>query len=444
MPQDVESLITDPALALAVKALLAVVPAAAVCGLLTGGRRGNRARAGFLLVLGGTALAAAGTRVITGVGTHTDGTGSLTVTAWAGTGISFALAGLLTAALAAGDAAYAALPAHAPGWRRWARIGLVGVSVIAVAAPLSTGGAWALAAHASTATGTDADLLALRPAGSSVPLIAAEIQASDTAGRVLILSGSDSGLRVRLWRGDGTQLTDVTPDVLAAQLAARTAAETTVAAGPASTQADARLATTLTDPADAELADLVARAAAGQDEDVADALAAHGIAVVLLTDAAGDELTASTRAGLEATPGLEQLARTDSGTSWRVAPATAVSARVTLRAADGTATAVPATAAGATVVRTTLQADTGRRVLMLAERNDGAWRATLDGQALQTTTVPDAAGRWRTAFIVPAGGGELVVTHGTTLGTIASRGIPVIWAITALFALPLRRRRSTV
>lgn len=444
MPQDVESLITDPTLALAAKALLAIVPAAAVCGLLTGGRHGHRARAGFLMVLGGLALAAAGTRVITAVGTQADGTGSLTVTAWAGTGISFSLAGLLAAALAAADAAYAALPAHTPGWRRWARVGLVGVSVVVVAAPLSLGGVWAWTAHTSTATGTDADVMALRPSSSRIPLIAAEIQASDAAGRVLILSGSETGLRVRIWRGDGTQLTDVTPDVLTAQLSARTAAENTAGAATVATAADTQLTTALTDPADAELADLVVRAAAGQDEDVADALAAHGIAVVLLTDAAGDELTASTRAGLEATPGLEQLARTDFGTSWRVAPATAASARVTLQAADGTATAIPAEATGATAVHTTLQADTGRRVLVLAERNDGAWRATVNGQALQTTTVSDAAGRWRTAFIVPADGGELVVTHGTTLGAIASRGIPIIWVITALFALPLRRRRSTV
>ncbi|RAX21365.1 glycosyltransferase family 2 protein [Actinomyces sp. Z5] len=447
MPQDVESLIADPNLALTAKALLAIVPVAAVFGLLTGGRRGNCARAGFLMALGGLALAAAGTRVIVAVGTQTDGTGSVTVAAWAGTGVSFALAGLLTAALAAGDAAYAALPAHAPGWRRWARVGLVGAGVIAVAAPLSVGGAWALAAHASTATGTDADVMALRSAGSRIPLIAAEIQSSDTAGRVLILSGGDSGLRVRIWRGDGTQLTDVTPDVLTTQLATRMASGTAAAASPApaTTAVDDPLTTTLTDPADAELADLVVRAAAGQDEDVADALAAHGIAVVLLTDAAGDELTASTRAGLESTPGLEQLARTDSGTSWRVAPAAAPeSARAVLQAADGTATTIPANATGATAVRTALQAGTGRRVLMLAERNDGAWRATLNGEPLAATTVPDAAGRWRTAFIVPADGGELVVTHGTTLGAIAARGIPVIWVITALFALPLRRRRRTV
>ncbi|WP_147680513.1 glycosyltransferase [Actinomyces ruminicola] len=442
MPVDVESLITDPRLALATKAVLAVIPAAAACGLFVGGRRGSRARAGVLMALGGLALAAAGTRTITAVGTQADGTGSLTVTAWAGTGVCLALAGLLAAAIAAGDAAYAALPVGGTGWRRWARGCVIGLNVIAVAAPLGIGGAWALTARSSTATGPDAAVMALRPAGGQIPVIAAELQSSDAAGRVLVLSATDSGLRVRLWRGDGTQLTDVTPDVLGAQLAARVPGATAQSL-PGAPDPAATLATSLNDAADAELADLVVRAAAGQDEDVADGLAAHGIAVVLLTDAAGNDLTASTRAGLDATPGLEQLARTDSGTSWRVSPdAASESARAVLVDAAGTGTTVAAAANGRTVIRTTLAAASGPRVLMLSERDDGTWRATLNGEALQTTAVAGTAGRWRTAFIVPADGGELVVTHGTAAGTAAALAIQVTWVVTALFALPLRRRRS--
>ena len=46
------------------------------------------------------------------------------------------------------------------------------------------------------------------------------------------------------------------------------------------------------------------------DPTAADDLAAHGIAVVLLADAPGDETTALARAGLESTPGLDQLAQT--------------------------------------------------------------------------------------------------------------------------------------
>ncbi|MDU0349760.1 glycosyltransferase family 2 protein, partial [Actinomyces sp. MRS3W] len=437
MPVDVESLLTDPALALAAKVLLAVVPAAAVCGLFTSGRRGHRARAGFLMTLGGLALAAVSTRVITAVGTQADGSGSLTVTSWAGTGISFALAGLLTAAVAAGDAAYAALPAHATGWRRWGRAGLVGISVIAAAVPLTVGGAWALRAHGSTTTGADAAILALRPAGTQIPVIASEIQSSAASGRVLVLTSTESGLLVRVWRGDGAQLTDVVPDVLFAQLTERVPAAT-----HAPSIADGALPTELADPADAELTDLVVRAITGQDEDVADGLAAHDIAVVVLTDASGDDLTASARAGLEATPGLEQLARTASGTSWRVSPEGAVeSARATLVAASGNAVTVPASAP---MLRTTLDAGTAERVLVLAERADGAWHATLNGETLETVAPAGSVGRWRQAFTVPADSGELVVTHGSLHSNLVARCIQIVWVITALIALPLRRQRSTV
>ncbi|QHO91445.1 hypothetical protein CWT12_09205 [Actinomyces sp. 432] len=452
MPVDVEYLVDDPALALTLKALLAIVPAAAVSGLVVGGRRGARALAGFLMGLGGLALAGAGTRMITALGTQADGTGAQTVTGWAGTGISFALAGFMAAALAGGDAVWAAcFPAYpsvtsphagAAGWRRWARVCVVGIGLAALAAPLAVGGAWALAARDSTATGTDAAVMALRPAGSRIPVIASEIQASDAAGRVLVLSAAGDELRVRIWRGDGNQLADVTPDVLAAQLTARLPAAA-APAPPGAPEPNDALGITLTDPADAELADLVVRAAAGQDEHVADGLAAHGIAVVLLTDAAGDGLTASTRAGLDATPGLQQLARTDSGTSWRVSPSNAVeSARAVLVTSAGTATTVPADTTGRTAIRTVLEPGTGQRLLILSERNDGTWSAALDGRPLQPAPITDAYGRWRTGFEVPADGGELIVTHGTRIGGLAARGIQAVWVITVLVALPLRRRRT--
>ena len=54
----------------------------------------------------------------------------------------------------------------------------------------------------------------------------------------------------------------------------------------------------------------------------------------------------------------------------------------------------------------------------------------------------DATGSWRQAFSMPPGGGELVVSHRSTAGTVAARIIWVAWAITVLAALPLRRRRT--
>ena len=194
----------------------------------------------------------------------------------------------------------------------------------------------------------------------------------------------------------------------------------------------------LGDAADADLADVVARAVTGQDEQVAADLAAHGVVVVLLTDRVG-ERAASACVGLDAIPGLEPLAQTAVGTSWRVGPSQPGDvARLTLVSADGAVTAVPS---GAGRVSTTIEAADAPRTLVLAERADPGWRATLDGVPLSTAAPSDGA--WRQAFTVPAGaGGELVVEHRSAPTTAMTRVIWIVWALTILWALPLRGRRS--
>ena len=465
LPVGMTALVTDPAVALVAGALLAILPAVALCGLVAGGRRGHRARAGLLGALGGLGLALLAVRSITAVGTLPDGTGSVTVTGWAGTGITLATAGLLAAGLAGADAAGASLVRRAGGWRH---LVLAAVTIIGLVVPLTVGVSWALAARNSTGLGADATIMALRPGAQQVPVIARETQRSASAGRVLALTSTPEGMIVRTWRGAGTQLTDVVPDVLAAQLRDRLAeatgstastdsadsADPADPADPVDTALVSAIAshpsgTTLrmapADPADAELADIVTRATTGQDESAADDLAAHGIAVVLLTDAPGDETTALARAGLESTPGLDQLAQTAAGNSWRVSPSgTAESSRVTLLTADGAQEALPTSAgAGIGVTADIPDSPEGRaRTLVLAERADAGWYATLNDEPLEAVGLQDATGGWRQAFAVPQGGGELVVSHRTTAGTVSARLIWATWAITALAALPLRRRRT--
>ncbi|MCL3790923.1 glycosyltransferase family 2 protein, partial [Actinomyces sp. AC-18-1] len=336
---------------------------------------------GTTLLLGSpvrlTALveALAATRTVTGIGTEVGSTGSVLATGWAGTGLSVMTAGLLASALAGADAARSSLVRHTFGWRH-ITLGVLGV--VAVLVPLLVGGSWALAAQHASATGRADLVMALTPSSRQVPVIAAEITASDAAGRVLVLTSTEEGTRVRLWHGDGTSYTDTAPDVLLAQL--RTRAEgwepLETPSAPGGQRPAAAVTGTHLDPADADLAGLVVRAVTGQDEQVADALAAHGVAVVLLTDRPGDEATAAARAGLDATPGLEPLAATSTGTSWRVSPTTATeAAAVRLRGADG-ASEVIASAAG--TARTRLSAADTERTLVLAERSDPAWSATLD------------------------------------------------------------------
>ena len=440
LPVSLEALLAGTALAraprLAVLIGLAVVPVLAAAGLLTRGRRGRRARTGALLALGGLALALLAARHVTGLGTALDGTGVRLATGWAGTGISLALAGMLASALTAGDAVRVGLVRYSFGWRH---LSTVGVGLVAVLVPVLVGGAWAAAAAGSTGEGARALVMALRPASQQVPVIAGELERAPTAGRVLVLTSTSEGMTLRLWRGRGTQLTDVTPDVLFAQLADRTTgwSDARLRGGPGS-QDGADAAIDLGDAADADLADVVARAVTGQDEQVAADLAAHGVAVVLLTDRVG-ERAASARAGLDATPGLEPLAQTAVGTSWRVGPSQPGDvARLTLVSADGAVTAVPS---GAGRVSTTIETADAPRTLVLAERADPGWRATLDGAPLSAAAPPDGA--WRQAFTVPAGaGGELVIEHRSASATAMTRVIWVVWALTILWALPLRGRRS--
>ena len=428
---------------LAVAALLALLPLCALLGSLARGARGRRARAGLAAAAAGLALAVLATRTATGIGTEVDGSGSVLVAGWAGTGLSIMTAGLLASALAGADAARACLVRRAFGWRHL----LLGpLGVVCVLVPVLVGGAWALAAQqVGPASRTDL-VMVLAPASRQVPVIAAEITASDTAGRVLVLTSTEEGMRVRLWHGDGTSYTDTSPDVLNAQLHARaegwTGLEPHLSDATALIHHDATGAATLTgghlDAADADLAGIVVRAVSGQDGQVADALAAHGVAVVLLSDRSGDETTAAARAGLDATPGLEPLAATASGTSWRVSPTGSTDAgAVMLHHADGTSEVV-ASAAGE--VRTQLAAADGVRTLVLAERADSAWSATLDGAPL---AVVDSPG-WNQAFSIPAGAsGELVVQHDPGIAPAARTVVLTVWALAALAALPVRRRRHT-
>ncbi|WP_194784477.1 glycosyltransferase [Actinomyces haliotis] len=453
-PVDLDTLAPSPTVSLALKATLAVTPALAVLGLLLGGHRGHRARTGALLVVGGLALAAVAVRVTTAIGTAPDGTGEVLVRAWPGAGLSLALAGMIATVLAAGDAARSALVRHRVGWRH-VLLGVLGTACLLV--PVAVGGAWAAQAARSTATGADAELMALHPASRAVPLIAEDIASSRTSGRVLLLSSDGDSLTATLWRGDGTRLVDALPDVLSAQRRERVDEHADGALRPTgsyqgSTTSDPALdgtiPTVLTDSADASLADAVARATSGQDPDAAADLAAHDVAVVVLQARTGDEATATARTGLDSTDGLDQLATTTTGTSWRVQPATGEPARAALvTGAGASARSTVVSTSGSSAGRVTADLpgakDGVQRVLVLAERADDGWRATLDGRALTATTAPGTtSGTWRQAFTVPAEGGRLVLAHDDGWQHLLAPAIWVSWAVAALASLPLRRRRT--
>nr|WP_315547034.1 glycosyltransferase [Actinomyces oris] len=473
-PMDLDALVPSGALSALLRVLLALVPALGVIGLFVS-RRVRVARTGILLAVGGLLLAGLCLRTPTGLGPDVDGSGLAPVNGWSGAGLSLALSGFLAAALTAGETIWALLgqrsrggrralerrsrkdadaassPAGGPTARRRRSRRLAAafttVACLVLLAPVVVGGVWSYQAHRAG----NPRVLALHSTPQQIPLIAEQFQGSQAAGRVLRLTSTPQGLQATIWRGPGTQVSDVLPG--AVNVEARTRAAAALAAPGLRPSKDGRRtrptsassgqALVLDDPADAELAQIVTRATAGQDKGAADALAAHGIAVVLLDDQEGDVVTAEARVGLASTPGLEQLAQTASGNSWRVtSSAHPDSARLSLLDSGGEVTPVASTGAGSGT-RTRIPAGAGPRTLVMVERSDAGWSATLDGRRLEATTVRAQDGSWKQGFAVGSEGGELVVTHTRRSTAAATYTIWAVWALTLVAALPLRRGKET-
>ena len=472
-PMDLDALVSSGALSVLLWVLLALVPVLGVVGLFVS-RRVRVARTGILLALGGLILAGLCLRTPTGLGPDVAGSGLAPVNGWSGAGLSLALSGFLAAALTAGETMWSLLGQRFTGGRRALegrirtdadatsspagdltarrrrsrrlKAAFTTAACLVLLAPVVVGGVWSYQAHRAG----NPRVLALHSTPQQIPLIAEQFQGSEAAGRVLRLTSTPQGLQATIWRGPGTQISDVLPGAVNAEARTRAAAALAdpglkPAKGgqrtrPSSTSSGQALV--LDDPADAELAQIVTRATAGQDQGAADALAAHGIAVVVLDDQEGDAVTAEARVGLSSTPGLEQLAQTASGNSWRVtSSAHPDSARLSLLDSGGEVTPVASTGAGSGT-RTRIPAGAGPRTLVMVERSDAGWSATLDGRRLEATTVRAQDGSWKQGFAVGSEGGELVVTHTRRSTAAATYTIWAVWALTLVAALPLRRGKE--
>ena len=472
-PMDLDALVSSGALSVLLRVLLALVPVLGVVGLFVS-RRVRVARTGILLALGGLVLAGLCLRTPTGLGPDVAGSGLAPVNGWSGAGLSLALSGFLAAALTAGETIWDLLGQRSRGGRRALerrsrkdadvasssaadptvrrkrsrrlKAAFTTAACLVLLAPVVVGGIWSYQAHRAS----NPRVLALHSTTQQIPLIAEQFQGSEAAGRVLRLTSTPQGLQATIWRGPGTQISDVLPG--AVNVEARTRAAAALADPGLKPGKDAQRARpnsgasgqalVLDDPADVELAQIVTRATAGQDKGAADALAAHGIAVVVLDHQEGDAVTAEARVGLASTPGLEQLAQTASGNSWRVtSSAHPDSARLSLLDAGGVVTPVASTGTGSGT-RTEIPAGAAPRTLVMVERSDAGWSATLDGRRLEATTVRAQDGSWKQGFTVGSEGGELVVTHTRRSTAAATYTIWAVWALTLVAALPLRRGKE--
>jgi GT2 family glycosyltransferase len=403
----------------------------ALLALLRGAPQARAVRLGWCAAAAGLAAAVAAGWVVVGLD---DGT---TVTGWAGAGVSFAMAGLLTAAVTGTRGVQARLARASFGWRQ------VAVAVVAVAVvlpPLVAWGAWSVQARRGAAS----ELVAMDRA--VVPAIGRQTQASADAPRVLALAPSVGGVvDWQLLRGDGPQVVEDAAAVRTRELSGDLATPDV---------ADA-------DDATAEVQGVVGTLSVGSSTDVAADLAALAVADVLVPplpaaqaeDVALQQARTALVGRLDATPGLERITDGDSGVIWRVQPsadaadATAVAAWARLvpdataardaAGLSGEAVAVPAVAGVVGRVDTTIDAGGTGRLLVLAERADAGWRATLDGVPLRA--VDDG---WRQAFEVGADGGRLVVVHDAPDETAWTVTQGVVGLLALLLALPVRRRRA--
>jgi GT2 family glycosyltransferase len=372
--------------------------AAALAGLVRRDRR-REVNAGWAVALGGLLAALVLSR--TSVAPPAGGSAQ---PVWPGLPLQVAAAGLLLAAVVAGDGLRARLARADFGWRQLTATALAATAAVT---PLAAAAAWVV-------RGAD-DPLDRRVAEVVPAFVLAELEA-EPGVRALVLRGRDDG---------------------------SVGYELRTAAGARLGTADLPLAEGQTDALDAAVADLVtARGSAA-----AEALATRGVRYVALTGEADGALLADV---LDAQRGLLRRSE-DPVLLWQVQapsahlsvlpPDLADAARNGDVAPDPQALqddppeALPSTARG---TRTELPEGPDGRLLVLAEARDAGWEATLDGRRLEPTT----AWGWAQAFELPGNGGDLVLRHdaGPRSAAVALQALGVV--LVAVLAVPPARRRD--
>jgi len=315
---------------------------------------------------------------------------------WPGLPLQVAGAGLLLAAVTAGEGARGRLARRDFGWRQvLAGLTAVGAAVVPVAAAT----AWVV-------RGAD-DPLRRGPVEVLPAFVAAELR-EQPGLRALVLGARASDradVAYELVRGSGVRLGT----------------------------ADVPLAEGQADAVDDVVADLVT----ARGSDAAAALSTRAVRWVAL--AGRDEGTGALAADLDAQPGLVRAGER----LWRVQqpaahlqvlpPELAEQAGTSRAPTAGAGEALPSTALGA---RTALPPGDDGRLLVLAEARDDGWEAELDGEPLE----PRTAWGWAQAFALPADGGELVVRHdGGRTAVVVLQALAV--GAVAVLAVPAARRR---
>ena len=255
-----------------------------------------------------------------------------------------------------------------------------------------------------------------RTAGGEVPAAAADQGRSDARQRVLVLDQAEDGaVRARLVVSGGDSVL---------QHSALSGARD-VEAVLAGSAADADPASTaLREDVAAMLSDSSGAAAAPGTADAA-------ISYVVVP---GDrESSSGLRGTLDSSPLLEKVTEGTTGGMWRVIDA---APRAVVLGGES-----PVVLESALIdAHGTLEAEPSERTVVLSERHDSQWRATLDGTELAATEVDG----WAQGFTVPAGAeGELEIHRDQPARLLWQLLLYGATGVTALIAIPWRVRTRT-
>lgn len=360
-------------------------------------RNSHSIHAGLALI--GTGWAWAAACMATSTGSLVDGSGFVHARGWAGIGLSLAFLGLLITLVSAGDGLRTDLRERSFSFFH---IGLSGATAVACAAMLALAGIWGVATLNRKPNDVAAPALA-EVKSNAVPTLAIADQKGTRRNRVLVLSTVEGGIQANLWRGNGTQLH-----------------ETSMAAGLMPRG----------DAADSSVARAIA-SLAGNSKDFTRAVSEHAVSVVLVA-AKDTPAKKALVAELNSIGGLEYVTTADVGSFWRVRQ----SEYATSRLQAGTGGKWKDLVSGDIGANTRVPSMGGSGRLVLAERADSGWSASVDGEELE----PVADG-WRQAWKLPSGGGRLEVDFDAGRGLLVAFGQAVVAIAAVVTALPLRRKR---
>ena len=358
-------------------------------GALLARRRMALVYAGWSVALAGLVLALVVSRVRV-----TPPQGGPAVSAWPGIALAIAAAGLLLAAAPLLEAAGRPLRQAADlitgrvPRTDWRVLVTLASFAVAVSAPVLAAGYWLAAGAGVTVTAASPQIL---------PAFVAATSAGPNRNRTLVLRQVGATLSYAVLRD--------TDPVLG---------EPELTEPSSSTHALAGVVASL------------AAAGSGDTGDTGQALSQFDLGYVLLPAPVDQPLAQQ----LDAAAGLQPLTKSAGYDLWQIS-GTVARARVV--AADGTVVPV---ASGSIGVNTALAPVTSG-TLVLAEAS-GGWSATLNGKPLASPAQP--VDGWAQGFVLPAGGGRLVVSRDETARDV-SLGIEAVALIVA-FVLALPGTRS--